>query len=313
MTALWSGLGGKLAERWTAVVLTPAFAFWAGGVACWTWSDATGRSWSALGRSLGRLSSAEQLSIAVGALLVVATSGVVVQRLTLPLLRLLEGYWPAWLNPLRRAIVERRSLRIGREQQRRDELAALLDEGTASAEEAREYISLDRRLRRVPSEASRELVVRRMPTRLGDILRAAESWPADKYGLDAVRCWPALWLTLSEGTREQLAEARGQLDATASICLWGVLFAVWSFWAWWAAPLGVVVAVAAYRATLASARNFGDLVEASFDVHRFELYKTLRWPLPATPQEEHELGQLLTAYLWRGSDQPYPQFARPEP
>ncbi|MGK7873902.1 MAG: hypothetical protein AB4426_11495 [Xenococcaceae cyanobacterium] len=28
-------------------------------------------------------------------------------------------------------------------------------------------------------------------------------------------------------------------------------------------------------------------------------YKSLRWPLPKSPQEEQQLGEQLTAYLWK--------------
>ena len=37
LTALWSGLGDEFAKRWAARVLTPAFAFWAGGLVVLWW------------------------------------------------------------------------------------------------------------------------------------------------------------------------------------------------------------------------------------------------------------------------------------
>ena len=37
-------------------------------------------------------------------------------------------------------------------------------------------------------------------------------------------------------------------------------------------------------------------------------YKALRWPLPKNPAEEHKIGQELTKYLWRGSNQNSPNF-----
>jgi hypothetical protein len=57
---------------------------------------------------------------------------------------------------------------------------------------------------------------------------------------------------------------------------------------------------------------FADLVEATVELHRLALYVALRWPLPSDPAEEHELGALLTEYLWRGSDATVPKFTTPE-
>lgn len=39
LTKFWEGIAGKLAEGWAAAAVTPAFAFWAGGVGLWLWSD----------------------------------------------------------------------------------------------------------------------------------------------------------------------------------------------------------------------------------------------------------------------------------
>ena len=58
---------------------------------------------------------------------------------------------------------------------------------------------------------------------------------------------------------------------------------------------------------LASAAVFGDLLEATFDVHRRLLYEALQWPQPRTPAEERASGRRkreLTEYLsFRGSDE----------
>jgi hypothetical protein len=51
---------------------------------------------------------------------------------------------------------------------------------------------------------------------------------------------------------------------------------------------------------IAAATTYGDLVEASFDLYRSLLYQSLRWNLPADPNEERRVGQHLTEYLWRG-------------
>jgi hypothetical protein len=151
-----------------------------------------------------------------------------------------------------------------------------------------------------------------MPTRLGNVLKSAESRSRYLYGLDAVICWPRLWLVLPEATRQELVRARVDLDAGARAVLWSALFAIWAAWWPWAAVIALVVAAAAYRGTVSAAGLYGDLITAAFDVHRPQLYQALRWPLPKNPSEEKALGTALTKYLWRGSDEATPSFTGAE-
>jgi hypothetical protein len=57
---------------------------------------------------------------------------------------------------------------------------------SATAEQLTVFARLDSRRRRRPSDPNRLL-----PTQIGSILRAAETRPADRYGLDAVVVWPS--------------------------------------------------------------------------------------------------------------------------
>ena len=295
LTKFWESLGTKLAERW-AEVATPALLFWAGGLLAYLYGRDGTQTLQNLLTALAERSVTEQVALALGALLLVATSALVVRRLTLPIIRALEGYWPL-LRLVQSGIGRWRRSRQSSDEARWQKLFGEVQAGTASRETAAEFAALDRRLRRVPSSPGS-----RMPTRLGDILRAAESWPGDKYGLDAVKCWARFWILLPEAARTELAAARGALDAAAGVWLWGMLFVVWGVWAWWAVPAGLVVAGLAYYVwMLAAAATYGDLLEASFDLYRPLLYQALRWPLPSSPAEERGQGEALTEYLWRGS------------
>lgn len=302
-TEFLAGVGGKLADRWVAVILTPAFVFWAVGLLAWVdrrgWSD----GWRAVGEWIAALSSAEQLALLVGTFLGVTVSGVIVQRLTRPLIRVLEGYgWPAFL---RRPLVGWRAKRIDRDELRHQELAAELAEGTTP--HAAEYAQLDTRLRRVPTDPAD-----RMPTQVGDILRAAERWPFHKYGLDPIKCWTALWLALPQEVRTELAEARGRLDGAVAAFAWALLACVWVVWAWWALPAGLVAAVAIHRGwVVSSAEAYGALLESAFDLHRWRLYEALRLEPPSNAADERAHGEALTDYLWRGSDRETVAFGAP--
>jgi hypothetical protein len=170
-----------------------------------------------------------------------------------------------------------------------------------------EHARLDARLARYPVDPRRL-----MPTRLGNLLRAAEEYPQVRYGLATSVCWPRLWLLLPEEAQKTLAGARQRLNGAARFSLWGALFASWTVWAWWAAPLAVVAAIAAYWAMLDAAGVYGDLLRAAFDLHRFALYEALRWPLPAGPEGEEVQGQRLSEYLFRGAASKSVQFVVPQ-
>jgi hypothetical protein len=302
MTSFWAGLGGKLADRWLAVAL-PSLLFWLAGAVAWLAGSGGRERLAAILGDLDRAGTGTALIAVALALLVVAGSAAVVERLTLPVVRLLEGYWPGWLRGLRDRAVRWRGARIARDEARYQELERASDDDAGSVDE---LIALDERLRRVPAAGGR------MPTRLGDVLRAAEALPQAKYGLDAVHCWPRLWLVLPEPVQRELLGARRTLDAAVTGLTWAVLAAVWTPVAWWVLPIAVAAVVVVHRWwLLPSAQVYGDLVEASFDVYRTALYDALRWPLPDNPRAEHELGLRLTQYLWRGSRDDIPQFRPP--
>ena len=152
-----------------------------------------------------------------------------------------------------------------------------------------------------------------MPTRLGDILRAAERRPADKYGLDTIACWTALWLLLPAEAKTELVQARSALDNAARTWLWGALFVVWIPWTWLALPVAIVVpAVAYYVGILTAATLFGELTVSAFDLYRFRLYDSLHLPRPSSPALERSRdGSRVTRLLWTGLDEPGLQYVEP--
>jgi hypothetical protein len=68
-----------------------------------------------------------------------------------------------------------------------------------------------------------------MPTRLGNLLRAAERKPLEKYGLDAIICWSRLWMLLPDAVKKDLQESRADLNNAARVWLWSLLFCGWTF------------------------------------------------------------------------------------
>jgi len=330
MTAkVLESFGGKLAEQWVATLLTPAFVFWLGG-----FSTAIQRyGWQTIVTEFTRHPEPLQIAILVGCLCIVAASAFVVQRFDLPTLRFLEGYWHPWLDHFRqqrlqhyrdyrnRFVQQRHNLREI-ETQRNQEFAALeyqiqshggetlspgksdrylqLREQLLTPIEQETLIRLGQFLREMPT-TNADL----MPTRLGNLLRAAERKPLEKYGLDAIVCWSRLWMLLPDAVKKDLQEARTDLNTAARVWFWSILFCGWSvlgwsLWATWPVILGIPSAWFAYRWAIDAARIYGELIEAAFDLYRHLLYQSIRWNLPPEPEIERRVGADLTRYLMRG-------------
>jgi len=298
----WDSVAGKLADRFLALS-GQALVFWVGGLLAWASAHGGLRSLDGPERRLAGYSAPGQVAALVVALLLAAASAIVVQRLTLPVLRLLEGYWPRPASPLRDRLISSGARRAEAARDEIQKLAGPVHDGTATRQQRDRYVRLDTRLRHLPTTA------RLLPTPIGNTLRAAESRPADKYGLDAVSLWPHLWLLMPDTARRELAGARTALDASVDTIIWSLLFTGFAVWSPWAVPVGLGVAALALLVWVpARAATFAALLETAFDLYRQDLYAQLRWPLPATPHDERGEGRRVTTYLLRGSDADTPVF-----
>ncbi len=295
------GMTGKVAEQWVTNLLTPAFVFWLGGLAACIYHF----GWNPLKDWVLQQPQSFQVGLLIVGLIVIVTSAAIVQRGDRTMLRLLEGYWPRWMKRLRRVRTQRYVDRWQQDLQRWSDLYCK-GEDNLTPEELNEYAQLDWLIVHSPSKPNRF-----MPTRLGNLLRASEYRSRERYGLDAVVCWPRLWLLLPDSTRKELQEARAALNTTVRICLWSLLFLVWAPLAWWAPLFAFAAAWLSYRMALNTAAVYVDLLEATFDVHRHLLYQSLRLKLPQNPIKESEDGNKLTQYLWREPDPSMPDFYDP--
>jgi hypothetical protein len=299
------GVGGKLAEQWVANLLTPAFVFWSGGLLAYIQRY----GWQPIANFFpdSKLE-ALQIGIIAGIFILIYLSALIVQRFDTEILRGLEGYW----YPGIRKLPIRNWLRT-RQIKKRDRLLTqwqILDEKLEAklltANDRAELIRCDRALRQYPTDETDFL-----PTHLGNILRSSERRPYDRYGLDAIVCWPRLWLLLPENARKDIQEARLTLNNGVRVFAWSILFLVWSIWSFWAIPLALLSALFAYCWILDSAILYGELIESVFDLYRTALYQSLRFPLPTNPSEELAIGLQITEYLFRGSQRTTPLFLPP--
>lgn len=304
LTKFWDTIGKKLADRWFSVSV-PALFFYLGGLVAWLIGSGTVSKLQQAWEGLNQQFTVLQAFIVVVFLLCVVATGELVAGLTAPMQRFLEGYWPSPLNPIRRFMIRRVDKKVRQLEEQFQKLAGPIFEGNASPDDRSKYVKLDQELRRYPTKNYYQ------PTHLGNILRAAEIWPAVKYGLNAVTVWPHLWLIIPSATQEELASARQALNSSVAICLWGLLFLIFIPFSGWALPVGMGVFFFSYKLwVLPRAEVYGILIETVFDLYRFELYSQLRWSLPPNPHKERIAGKEITTYLWRGLDGKKPKFCR---
>lgn len=233
-----------------------------------------------------------------------------------PLTRLLEGY-P--LERAQKAPVLRRLYRwrLRHWQQVFDRLTAAL-EGAPGPERTRAAVRLNGCF-----PAKRESL---LPTEFGNVLRAFETHPRRRYGLDGIAIWPRVAMLLSDGERADVDEASTDVQFFVNLLVVTVLVG-----AVLAADVaahatsisGRVVSAAlvsmgtlaagvlCWRASIGAGRRWGSSVRAAFDLHRLELYERLGVKTPHTAAEDIVIGRAVNRLLLFG--EPVPDACRAEP
>lgn len=282
---------GLLDKRFVLNLLLPALAFWAGIVLL----AIQGSGWAPVAVRWDHLSGVAQVLVAGAAVAGLILFAFVIGGQVTALTKLWEGYWP---GPLGRRLA-------GRGTARQLKGWRGLDTRTASGYTKRYY--------RYPVREAELL-----PTRLGNVLRAAEAYPGDdeRYGLDAVFFWPRLYLVLPTEVRTQVEEYRSGVDRMVVLASLAVAFPVVALapvglagtgWRAWllGCVVALLVAVLTYRAAVSAAVGFGDVVRACFDLYRHTLLTQMGLAMPATLEEERQLWLALQQQLYRrGADEP---------
>lgn len=223
----------------------------------------------------------------------------VLQPLQLSLVRVLEGYWgDGWMGK------HVSSLGIGVHRRRRsriEELAGHPMESKPGAEESAVRARAALRLKQLfPSEE------RLLPTRLGNLLRAAEERAGSDYALDAVLVWPWLYPLLPASVTIALEDHRNQLDFCLRTCACFLFAALISavflidYMKWLAVPAAcLLMAWVSYRAALAAALGYGTQMRVAVSLHRFDLLGALHLALPVNDEEERRANRDLCTHLYQ--------------
>lgn len=300
----WEKIGENLAGEWDLRKLGPALAFWGGGFLLWI----------VKGKAFFNVPGLQMTLFQAGVVIVlvfllVYLSNLAVSSVTMPMLRLFEGYWTpdlinryGWL----RAIWPFRYIQSGLAKWKQkkwearfrgeyQDLAGRLS--SLSDLDLQRYSHLDAELL-VAFPKNKQLF---LPTRIGNLLRAAEEYPQYWYGLQAGVTWPRLWLILPEFVQKEIGEARRSLDSAVTWMTWAILFSAWVGITRWAVVISLLAAFVILRKVYGAAMIYGELIRSCYDLHRFSLYKSLCWPLPKTPKDEREQGEQITLFLRRRS------------
>ena len=154
-----------------------------------------------------------------------------------------------------------------------------------------------------------------LPTRLGNAMRAYETYADSRYGLDGAAVWPRIELLLSAEERSLIADARTEVSfaLNCAVCLplvaaWaagGVVFG--SLDLWWllvAVPGGVLAFSLGRLGAVTATFRAGEPIRAAVDLHRLELYDRLGIRRPSGPDDERALAAAVNRLLLRGSAPP---------
>lgn len=287
----WESLSENIAGEWLKYVFSPAFLFWAGGLTFYF----SKRNWHIIWKIITGMQPFEQIVLIVIALVVLILSSIVMKNLRFTILRLLEGYWPWPFGKVASILSNLQNFWFESYEKQWNHLKS--KEDSLNRIEHRKLSSLEMQTHYFPAQINDV-----QPTTLGNILRMAETTPRIKYGLDAVICWPRLWLLLPEDTRKEISAGREALMNNVELWAWGLLFLVWVNWSPWALVVVLLWLVFVDGWLQQSAMSYADLLDGTFDVHRWKLYEAVRWPLPEkSGLTEVEIGRRLTEFLWRGT------------
>ena len=278
---------GLFDRRFVLGLLLPTFAFSAGVGAL----IATDLGWTKTISWWQNLGTSRQVTVAIAAAVGLVFVATVLGTQVVAITRALEGYWRwAWTD---KTIGE-----AGRRWQRHR--LTRLARDTSAMGYLRQYLAFP------PAELGDVL-----PTRLGNTLRAAESYPGDgeRWGLDAVFWWPRLYLIIPDSARQQVDDARASMDQMSVLSMLSAAFAAVAVGfgvtglplaVWGSCAAGaLVLSWLTYRAAITSAAAFGDLVRSCFDLFRNDLLTHLGWPLPERLPDERALWNALGQQLYR--------------
>ncbi len=260
-------LGSRAGERWVTALALPGLLFTGLAVVAAVlgqrrWDDVGGLARGIDPNPLDQLAATPAgvaLAIAL-ALLAALAAGVLAHLLSALVLAGWEGRWP--LPGPARLATERRRRRWNLLQA---EFEQALTGGAAPGVAER----IGRRRNAVA------LAEPQRPTWIGDQLAAVATRVHAEYGLDLGAAWPRLWLLLTADARQEVRGARAELDSSAVLAGWGLLYLALGVRWWPAALAGAAALLVAWVGARRAAARLAELIESTVDLHAGDLAAAL--------------------------------------
>lgn len=266
-----------------------------------------------------------------------------------------EGYtFVLGLNtPIRHAFLQRQKKRsrkielekasIAREQKKLNELLAKEKKDSENAWAQRRISRYQTRLEQLKNQhyslvataeinfpPSEHLI---LPSRFGNILRAAEMYPGTRYKIDAVPLWGRMAHVIPPDAMDKIDQANNQCLFLLNSSLLAGIFTVISLIAGlyvsyiltspvyhWpllsfmkttltfehvgiyliSAILSSTVAYFFYQASLLNVSQYGSMIRTAYDLYRFDLIKKLHLELPKNLEGERTLWQKISEFFVGG-------------
>jgi ABC-type glycerol-3-phosphate transport system permease component len=222
-----------------------------------------------------------------------AIVGVIASASSTPLYRILEGYlWPAFLCEARKKVQRKRK-------------EALEKRVEAAPARTWERGLLLEKLARFPLESGQVV-----PTRLGNAIRAFETYGKSRFNLDSQTLWSELVAVAPKSLQTELDRSRSIVDFfVASVyatfvagCL-AIAAAVHEAYAikdFMFAGVAFVASWSSYKMAIISCSYWKSTVQALVNLGRCELAKSLGLQLPATINDEQIMWGNVTKHVYFG-------------
>ncbi len=263
-------------------------------------------------KQLSKLDGGWQTAMVLAAIGVI---GYTLTALNIPLIRFFEGY-PyqdsligrslRWVQQQQWQAIQTRIGQLKRQQGKVKEVINQIGRQKSKGEmdpgeHATQYASLAGQLARLEAEqldAQIQLTLNfppagyLLPTGMGNIIAAFETYPKDRYGIDAVALWPRLMPILDKHGYSAFVERQKlPFDFLLNLTTLTGIFAVEYMYVrlYYAGQmpwlemllLGIFICIL-YRVATTSAFYWGSTVMVAFDLHRMHLWQALLLKLPAT-------------------------------